>query len=605
MAAAADSTFLVNAAVYLGAAAIAVPIFTRAKLGAILGYLAAGILIGPYALGLISGSSTESVRSFAEFGVVLLLFVIGLELRPSRLWAMRREIFGLGLSQLLLSGALLGVSVGLLLGLSWKAAVIIGPALALSSTAFAVQVFKERGELNTPKGETAFSILLFQDLAIVPLLALVALLAGNQEAASTQPGWLKALIMIAAVGGVIIAGRYLLTPLFRLIAQSGAREALAAAALLIVVGTAALMNYIGLSMALGAFLAGVMLAESEFRHQLEADIEPFRGLLLGLFFIAIGMGLDLSVVKNQALLLLALVAIFCSVKFVSIFAVLRFFKTARNAALGIAAAIAQGGEFGFVLFGQALAAKLIDAQTASLLTAAVTISMALTPLLVMLMDRLTCDKGEAPDITGAEVENAEHGSVIVAGFGRMGQVVAQMCRARGIKVTCIDSKSSQIELSRRFGAQVYYGDGRRADVLRAAGAGDARLLVFCQDGTSVSQENIDAIRMEFPTLTILARAYDRRHALALMKADVDFIVRETFESGVTLGKETLRRLDVPDEIVTAIEDEFRKRDAERLALQSASGDLQAGRDLIFKTEEPFAPPAFDIGPTDFDSAPAR
>lgn len=605
MSASVDNTMFLNAAVYLGAAAIAVPIFTRVRLGAILGYLAAGIVIGPYGLGLISGSSTESVRSFAEFGVVLLLFVIGLELRPSRLWAMRRDIFGLGLSQLLLSGLMIAIAVGMLLGLSWKAALIVGPALALSSTAFAMQVFKERNELNTPKGETAFAILLFQDLAIVPLLALVALLAGNHEAASAQQGWQKALIMISAVGGVILAGRYLLTPVFRLIAQSGAREALAAAALLIVVGTAALMNYIGLSMALGAFLAGVMLAESEFRHQLEADIEPFRGLLLGLFFIAIGMGLDLVVVKNQALLLLALVGIFIVVKFSSIFAVLRFFKTSRDASLGIAAAIAQGGEFGFVLFGQSLSAQLIDGQTASLLTAAVTISMAFTPLLVLLIDRLTCSKGETPDVTGAELDKAEHGAVIVAGFGRMGQVVSQMCRARGVQVTCIDSKSSQIELSRRFGAQVYYGDGRRVDVLRAAGAEDARLLVFCQDGTSVSAANIEAIRMEFPTLTILARAYDRRHAIALMKADVDFIVRETFESGVMLGKETLRRLAVPDDIVTSIEEEFRRRDTERLALQSASGDLQAGRDLLFRAETPFVPPAFDIGPTDFDAASAK
>jgi glutathione-regulated potassium-efflux system protein KefB len=585
MAAASDSTLLVNAAVYLGAAAIAVPVFTRLKLGAILGYLAAGIVIGPHMLGLISGSSTESVRNFAEFGVVLLLFVIGLELRPSRLWAMRREIFGLGLSQLLLTGALLGLAVGALLGLTWKSALIIGPALALSSTAFAVQIFKERAELNTPKGDTAFAILLFQDLAIVPLLALLALMAGNPAAESTQPGWQKAVIMIAAVGGVVVAGRYLLTPLFRLIAQSGAREALAAAALLIVVGTAALMNYIGLSMALGAFLAGVMLAESEFRHQLEADIEPFRGLLLGLFFIAIGMGLDLEVVRSQWLLLLALVVVFLTLKFVSLFVVLRLFRTPAKASLGIAAAIAQGGEFGFVMFGQSETAKLIDGQTASLLTAAVTLSMALTPLLVKLMDRLTCDKGEAPDISGSDVANAEQGSVIVAGFGRMGQVVSQMCRARGFQVTCIDSKSSQIELSRQFGALVYYGDGRRVDVLRAAGANEARLLVFCHDGTGVTAETVAAIRQEFPTLTVLARAYDRRHALELMKADVDFIVRETFESGIALGGETLKRLQVPDDSVLAIEAEFRRRDAERLALQSASGDILAGRDLIFRTEK--------------------
>jgi glutathione-regulated potassium-efflux system protein KefB len=597
--AAASHDFLLNIAVYLGAASLAVPVFTRLKLGSILGYLAAGILIGPSALGLISGSSTEAVLAVSEFGVVLLLFVIGLELRPSRLWAMRRDILGLGLSQLLFSGTLLGVAIGWLLHLEWKAAIVIGPALALSSTAFAIQIFKERGELNAPKGDTAFAILLFQDIAIVPLLALVAILGGNAHDATARPGWHQGLLMFGAVAAVVFAGRYLLTPLFRLIAKSGAREALASAALLVVVSTAALMNSIGLSMALGAFLAGVMLAESEFRHQLEADIEPFRGLLLGLFFIAIGMGLDLAVVKDNALLLLALVAVFCVLKFASIFALLRLFKTPARSALGIAAAISQGGEFGFVLFGQSMAAKLVDAKTASLLTATVTISMAFTPLLVMLIDRLTCDKGEAPDISGSEIPAAALGSVIVAGYGRMGQVVAQMCRARGINVTCIDSKSSQIELSRAFGAQVYYGDGRRVDVLRAAGAADAQLLVFCQDGTGVDDHSIDAIRAEFPALTILARAHDRRHMLTLMKSDVDFIIRETFESGVTLGKETLKRLTVPEETITAIEAEFRRRDAERMALQSASGDMQAGRDLIFKTDQPFAPPAFDIGPTDF------
>lgn len=600
--AAANHDFLLNIAVYLGAAAVAVPIFTRIKLGAILGYLAAGILIGPYALGLISGSSTEAVLAVSEFGVVLLLFVIGLELRPARLWAMRRDIFGLGLSQLIFSGAMLGLAVGWLLDLPWKAALVIGPALALSSTAFAVQTFKERGELNSPKGDTAFAILLFQDIAIVPLLALVAILGGGAADSATRPGWQQGLLMFAAVAGVIFAGRYMLTPVFRLIAKSGAREALASAALLVVVGTAALMNSIGLSMALGAFLAGVMLAESEFRHQLEADIEPFRGLLLGLFFIAIGMGLDLTVVKNNALLLLALVATFCTIKFSTICIVLRVFNTPGKSALGIAAAISQGGEFGFVLFGQGMATKLIDAEVASLLTATVTMSMALTPLLVMLVDRLTCDKGVAPDVGGSDIPGDALGSVIVAGYGRMGQVVAQMCRARGITVTCIDAKSSQIELSRAFGAQVYYGDGRRVDVLRAAGATDAQLLVFCQDGTGVDDHAIEAIRAEFPTLTILARAYDRRHALTLMKSDVDFIIRETFESGVTLGRETLKRLNVPDDTVASIETEFRRRDGERMALQSASGDLQAGRELIFKADAPFAPPAFDIGPTDFGTA---
>ncbi len=597
---------LINAVIFLGAAALAVPLFTRLKLGAILGYLAAGIVIGPHGLGLLRHADPAALRSTAEFGVVLLLFVIGLELRPTRLWTLRREIFGLGLLQVLVSGAMLAAGVYIALGLGYKSAIVTGFALALSSTAFAIQIFKDRGELNTPKGETAFSILLFQDLAIVPLLALVAVLGvADAGQVAQRPGWLSALMMAGAVLGVIVAGRFLLTPLFRLIAQSGAREALAAGALLVVAGTAALMNSIGLSMALGAFLAGVMLADSEFRHQLEADIEPFRGLLLGLFFIAIGMGLDLAVVQSQWMSLVIVVVVLITIKMISIAALVKAFRTPTDAAVSIAATLAQGGEFSFVLFAQSVDVQLLSAAQASLLTAAVTLSMALTPLLVMAADRFgqQTKKTDQPDIDGA-MSTVTHGLVIIAGFGRMGQIVSQLCRARGVRVMCIDSRSSQIELSRSFGAEVYYGDGRRIDVLRAAGAHDAQLLVYCHDGTGVDAHVIESVRAEFPHLQILARAYDRRHALNLMKADVDFIIRETFESGVALGKEVLARLEVPQESREAIEQEFRRRDNERLALQSASGDLHAGQALIFRSDAPFAPAAFDIGPTDFDASPA-
>jgi glutathione-regulated potassium-efflux system protein KefB len=603
MAGASNSDALINTIIFLGSAAVAVPIFTRLKLGAILGYLAAGILVGPHALGLLRNADPEALRSTAEFGVVLLLFVIGLELRPARLWLLRREIFGLGLAQVVVSASLLATAMIFALKLSVPSAIIVGFALALSSTAFAMQILQEHGDLNTPKGETAFSILLFQDLAIVPLLALIGFL-GTTEIADTnaRPAWQSALLMLAAILFVIVAGRFLLTPLFRLIAKSGAREALAAAALLVVAGTAALMNSIGLSMALGAFLAGVMLADSEFRHQLEADIEPFRGLLLGLFFISIGMGLDLGVVAAQWPLLLIIVFLLILFKISAITIVLRLFKTPLRTAVAIAATLAQGGEFSFVLFTQSIDANLLSAAHASLLTAAVTLSMAVTPLLVFFADQMPLPKTSAinPDLL-ALPETQAQGTIIIAGFGRMGQIVSQLCRARGIPVTCIDSRTSQVELSRTFGANVYYGDGRRVDVLRAAGAREASLLVYCHDGTEVDARVIDPVRAEFPHLQILVRAHDRRHAIALMKADVDYFIRETFESGVTLGKEVLRRLAVPDDTILGIEEEFRRRDGERLALQSSSGDLHAGDALIFKSEAPFAPQTFDIGPTDFDT----
>jgi glutathione-regulated potassium-efflux system protein KefB len=600
MSATTNSDALINTVIFLSAAAIAVPIFTRIKLGAILGYLAAGILVGPHVLGLVHTANPEALRSTAEFGVVLLLFVIGLELRPARLWLLRRAIFGLGLAQVILCAAILSIAMKYMLALSFPSAVVVGFALSLSSTAFAMQIFQERQELNTPKGETAFSILLFQDLAIVPLLALVAFLGVNNVAQeNTRPGWQTGLIMIGAVLAVIIAGRFLLTPLFRLIAKSGAREALAAAALLVVVGTAALMNAIGLSMALGAFLAGVMLADSEFRHQLEADIEPFRGLLLGLFFITIGMGLDIDVVKSQWLLITYVVTVLLLTKIIATTFIVRLFKTSFAQALSIAAAIAQGGEFSFVLFTQSADAGLLSKDQSSLLTAAVTLSMALTPLLVILADRFTKEKISTVVAPHMQLPETHDGTVIIAGFGRMGQVVSQMCRGRGLRVMCIDVRTSQVALSRTFGAEVYYGDGRRIDVLRAAGANKASLLVFCHDGIGVDTAVIEAVRAEFPHLQILVRAHDRRHAITLMKADVDYFIRETFESGVTLGREVLRRLTVPDDTIMAIEEEFRRRDGERLALQSASGDLHAGDSLIFRAEQPFAPQTFDIGPTDF------
>jgi glutathione-regulated potassium-efflux system protein KefB len=585
MAGASDITLLKDASIYLASALITVPLFTRFKLGAILGYLAAGIIIGPFALGLVSDGSSSSIMGIGEFGVVLLLFVIGLELRPERLWQLRRLIFGLGFAQVLVCGTALGLATAFLLGLKLNAAIIVGSALALSSTAFALQLLQERGELNTPKGETAFAILLFQDLAIVPLLALVAFLAGTGSGSDQSPA-LRAVVSIGAIGGVILAGRFLLNPALRLIARSGARESLAAAALFVVVGTSALMSAIGLSMALGAFLAGVVLADSEFRHQLEADIEPFRGLLLGLFFIAVGMALDLGVVFQNMATVLLLVLALLTIKAVAITLLARSFCSNWRDARGIGALIAQGGEFAFVLFATATEAQLISSAQASILSATVTLSMAMTPLLALLNDMLDKRSNDIPSIINPDVV-ATH-SAILCGFGRMGQVVAQFLRARGVEVMLVDGSPDQIQMTQKFGNFVYFGDGRRVDVLRAAGAEKAQMLIYCMDGTAVDQLTVERVKSAFPHLQILVRAFDRRHVMQLRKGEADYVIRETFESGVALGKEALRRFDVDDETITSIESEFRRRDGERLALQTASGDLQAGRDLIFRADAPFA-----------------
>jgi glutathione-regulated potassium-efflux system protein KefB len=590
-----DISLLKDASVYLASALITVPLFTRFKLGAILGYLAAGIIIGPFGFGLISDGSSSSIMGIGEFGVVLLLFVIGLELRPERLWQLRRAIFGLGLTQVLLCGALLAFIVMMLLELESGAAIVVGSALALSSTAFALQLLQERGELNTAKGETAFAILLFQDLAIVPLLALVAFLAGTSDASGQAQG-LRALIGVGTIIGVILAGRFLLNPALRLIARSGARESLAAAALFVVVGTATLMSAIGLSMALGAFLAGVVLADSEFRHQLEADIEPFRGLLLGLFFIAVGMALDVQVVMHNINLVVLLVLVLLCTKIFIITMLARRFTGSWREARGIAVLIAQGGEFAFVLFASAKAANLISSSNASLLSATVTLSMAMTPLLALLNDRFDKRSALMPSIINPDVVAPQ--TVILCGYGRMGQVVSQFLRARGLDVMLVDASPNQIQLTRQFGNVVYFGDGRRTDVLRAAGAAQAQMLIYCLDGMAVDQTTIERVKSAFPHLQILVRAFDRRHVMQLLKGNADFVIRETYESGVALGKAALERLGVDDETILSIEQEFRRRDNERLALQAASGDLQAGRDLIFRTETPFAPAAFDIGPTD-------
>lgn len=589
MAAAATPAFLPEAVVYLGASVVLVPLFIRFRLGAVLGYLAAGIVIGPSLLGLVS--EPEQVLKFAEFGIVLLLFVIGLELQPSRLWALRRDIFGLGAAQVILCGLALTGLVMILTSLSWQAALVVGLPLGLSSTALVMQLLNERNIAGTAFGERSFAMLLFQDLAIVPLLTIVAALSRVPDP-DALPGWQLALMTVAALGFLVLVGRYLLPPMFRILGQMGAREAFVAAALLSVLGSALLMASLGLSMALGAFVAGVMLAESPYRHALEADIEPFRGLLLGLFFVAIGMTLDLSVVRDQWLLVAALVIGVMAVKTGVIFALARSFGTGATRAFQMGLLLSQGGEFGFVLFAEAARGLLITPQAAQLFGAVVTISMALTPLLFLLASRIKLPAGPAAaDRDGPETaihHDGDKGRAIIVGGGRFGQVVAQMLAARGVLITTIDLDAELIDVSKRFGIKVYFGDGRRMDILRAAGIDHAGLLIYAIDGAWDPATTLAPIQTEWPDLPILARAFDRTHWLQLRRAGIATVVRETFESGVEMGREALTVLGTPNAVIDAIEGEFRRRDAERLDLQLCSDDPNTGADNLIR------------GPIDFD-----
>jgi monovalent cation:proton antiporter-2 (CPA2) family protein len=590
MAAAETPAFLPEAVVYLGASVVLVPLFVRARLGAVLGYLTAGILIGPSVLGLVS--APERVLQFAEFGIVLLLFVIGLELQPSRLWAMRRDIFGLGLAQVLLCAAGLFALLRLSSSFTPEAALVLALPLSLSSTALVMQLLKERGLASTSLGERSFAVLLFQDLAIVPLLIIVGALSRVPNA-DAMPGWQTAAMSAGALAGLVLAGRYLLPSVFRVIGSLGAREAFVAAALLSVLGSAWLMASLGLSMALGAFVAGVMLAESPYRHALEADIEPYRGLLLGLFFIAVGMTLDLGILAARWPLALALVAGLMLVKTCIITLLARAFGKPWLPALQMGLLLSQGGEFGFVLFAEAERSLLIAPEAVQLFSAVVTVSMALTPLLFFAATRL----GQRPSVQPlpAGPESSTHpadseGRAIIVGMGRMGQVIAQMLRARGIDVTGIDTDARLIETAASFGNRVYFGDGRRIDILRAAGVEKAGLLVFAVDGRWDPETSLAPIRAAFPDLPILARAHDRLHWLTLRRAGVEVAVRETFESGVVLGRSALAMLGTPETAIDIIESEYRRLDLERLDLQLCTGDDHSGTDRLIRSRIELARP---------------
>ncbi|MBY8826320.1 monovalent cation:proton antiporter-2 (CPA2) family protein [Sphingomonas colocasiae] len=581
--------------VLLSAAVVAVPVFRRLGLGSVLGYLAAGLAIGPFGLGLFSDA--ETLLHTAELGVVMFLFIIGLEMRPAKLWKLRRQIFGLGVAQVLTCGVLLTL-VGMAFGLDPAVAAVGAMGFVLSSTAVIMQVLDENGETATPQGQRAVSILLLEDLAIVPLIALVALWAafngtGDPDA---MPVWQSIAVAIGALAALLAAGRWLLDPLFALIARAGAREVLTAFALLVVLGAALFMQSAGLSMAMGAFLAGVLLSESSFRHQLEADIEPFRGILLGLFFLSVGMSLNLAIVTAEWRMVVAGVAAFMSVKAAGIYAIARLAKTDHDQALNRAALFAQGGEFAFVLYASALSVGLFDPRTSAIMTAIVILSMALTPLLLIAQRRLTREK--AVSLEGIDRPDGLRSRVLFIGFGRFAQVASQALLARRVDLSLIETDVDMIRAARNFGFKIHYGDGTRLDILQASGAAQAEAILVCVDKPEIADRIVELCKSEFPLAKLYVRSFDRGHSLRLIHAGVDFEIRETFESALVFSREVLIGLGFDqDQAGDAIED-VRERDARRVELELVGG-LPAGRKLIrgnLTTPEP--EPFFVTRPSD-------
>lgn len=537
--------------IFLAAAVICVPIAARLRLGSVLGYLIAGAAIGPWGLKFID--DVASTQNLAELGVVLMLFVIGLELDPRRLLTMRKEVFGGGALQLAVCGVPLLLLL-LALGLPWQAALVGGLALALSSTAIAIQTMNERNELNTPTGRSVFGILLFQDIAAIPLIALVPIL-GHVDKRGDDPLWLKLTLAAAAIAGVVVIGRYLTRPLLRVIVKIRIRELFTAFALLLVIGIAELVSLAGLSMALGAFLAGVLLADSEFRHALESDIEPFKGLLLGLFFISVGMTIDFGLLAREPGRVALLLAGFLLVKTVALWLVARVMGVNARQRWLYAFLLAQGGEFGFVVFGSARLAGVISPQWEGLLTIVVALSMAATPLLLIAHDRYICR--EAEHEREADTIDAS-GPVIIAGFGRFGQIIGRLLLANDIRPVVLDHDPDQIETLRKFGYRVFYGDATRLDLLKAAGAANARLLVNAIDGVEDSIALVDRVRANFPELPIVSRARNVSHYLELRLRGVTVIERETFESALRVGRAALEALGVDRFRAREMADAFRR-----------------------------------------------
>jgi monovalent cation:proton antiporter-2 (CPA2) family protein len=566
-------SLLIEALVYLAAGVVSVPIAKRLGLGSVLGYLVAGALIGPFVLSLV-GQQADVMR-FAEFGVVFLLFLIGLEVRPTLLWQLRGAIFGLGGAQVLTTAAVVG-GAAMLVGLPWKSALAVGFVMAMSSTAIVLQTLEEKGLRHGPVGHAAFGVLLLQDLAVIPLFALLPLLApggimvpedGAGSLLAHQPAWLQTVAGLAAVAAVIGGGRFLVTPAFRFIAAARLREIFTASALLLVIAVAALMQLVGLSPALGAFLAGVVMAESEFRRELETDIEPFRGLLLGLFFITVGASLDFRVVAAEPLRLAGAVVGIMALKGVVMFLLARLDRLDRRDATAVAVSLSQVGEFAFVLIGLIAGAKIIGAEASAFLTAVVALSMALSPLTFAAFDKANemiearreqSGSGKARPQTDPFDEG--YPDVIIAGYGRFGQIAGRLLTAHKFKTVVLDASIEHIELLRRFGRRVHYGDATRLDLLREAGAEQAKVLLVAIDDTDSTAKLVETARAAFPNLKIVARAWDRRHAYDLLRSGADEVERETFEGGLMAGVKTLKALGFPASRAKRAADLFRSHD---------------------------------------------
>lgn len=554
---ASDTSLLTQTTLLLAAIVFTVLLFKRVGLGTVLGYFAAGLILGPWGLRIITDSA--AILHVAELGVVLLLFVIGLELQPRRLWALRRTIFGWGSSQLLITAAALA-PLGVALGLSWTAAVVIALALSLSSTAIAIQTLAERQQLTTQHGRLAFAVLLFQDVAAIPLLAVIPLLAGGAMGVTSHPEPAAITTAIVAIAVVIGGGHYLLRPFFRAIASAHSFELFSAASLMIVVGTAALMNSVGLSMALGSFLAGVLLADSEFRHELEANIEPFKGLLLGLFFAAVGMSVDLGVILREPWIVLGLALALMAIKFIVVFFLARTLGKNSRVAGTLATTLAQGGEFGFVVFTLAASGNLINTEQHNILIAVVSLSMALAPLMFALNDRVDRFRNKSAPATTYDVVQDDDPRVIIAGFGRFGQILARVLSMKNIPFTALDKDFEQIDFVRRFGNKVYYGDATRLDLLRAAGIEKAKILVIAVDDAQAAITIAETVKRHYPTVRIFARARNRRHVYRLRDIGVDVTVRETFHSSLELTRSVLGNLLGSPEWAGDVVNRFREYD---------------------------------------------
>ncbi len=581
--------FLISILIFLVSAVVAVPLFRLAGLGAVIGYLVAGIAIGPSGFAFIADAATT--LDIAELGVVLLLFIVGLELKPSRLIAMRADILLLGSAQMLVSAAAIASVALALFHMPFWGGVTTGIALAFSATAIALQLLDERGALQSKYGRRAFAVLLMQDMLVVPVLALVPLVAPRSGTSEWHTMLTSIAIGAGSIAAVIFAGRYLLNPMFRILAKTGAREVMTAAALLVVLGTAMLMEHAGMSMALGAFLAGLMLSESHFRHELEADIEPFRGLLMGLFFMSVGMSIDLGLVLKQVWLLLACAFGIIMLKSVIVYGLMRVSRSSHCESLSAAGVLTPAGEFSFVLFPLAASVKLLPNETANLLAALAALTMIAGPLVAKAIETLA-ERTRGPDepLPAEGVPDGARGNVLVIGFGRFGQMAVQVLLAARVDVTIIDNDIERIRNAARFGFKVYFGDGTRLDVLRASGAAEAKIIAICVDHKDQASLIVELIKQHFPLARIHVRAYDRIHALELTEKGADYLVRETFESALAFGGATLSEvIEDASRAAEAVED-VRRRDLARLSMQQAGASFLDAVTATQIVPEPLTPP---------------